>query len=98
MVFTRQEWQRRYNKEHREKINDYYREYYKQHRLEHIKRVQDWRKRNPEKTKQYRDNIYSNPKKRQAALDYQTEWRKNNKDKIKEYSKKYNERKKSKKL
>ncbi len=98
MVFDRTEWQRRYNKENREKINDYYREYYKTHKATHIARVIDWRKRNPKKTQEYRNSVYSDPKRYKAMLDYQARWRKENKDKIKAYHKKWNAKRKLKKL
>jgi len=70
--------------EEKEKINAYYRKYYKEHSAAQKARTMKWKKENPEKTKAYRNKA--------STKAYHKQWKKENQEKVKGYWQKSNDK------
>jgi len=81
MAWDEKKWRKEYAKKNREKMNAYARKYYKEKNREtHIKRVVEWKKRNPDKVLSYAKSDRAKEQRRLASRKF----RENNKKKLRE--------------
>lgn len=79
-------WTKAYREKNREQINAYFREYYKKNKAKHLKRVNAWKKKNPDKLKKYAANNPENRKKRRVISK---RYRDKNRPRWNEYQRNY---------
>ena len=84
MVFIKKEWDKKYRAENKEKVNAYFREYYKKNRLKHLALVNKWK--TTENYKIYLEKK-NTPEEKEKRRIYLNEWRNKKREHLREYKK-----------